>query len=345
MAITSVDFKERLKQHRGGIWTLVKRGVDYYDKNNEFLCSKHNLHFTGRPSHLHSMGGCEQCKKEAYANNGKHVGKLFGPRMRTAEQWCSLIKGVHPNLTIHIKPGRRVTVKSLVTSTCECGLTRQATLANLKAGHTGCPSCGVSMRTEINRKSDALYRKQVRKLTGGFITPLETYVDDSTKLKHLCKCGHTFTRSPRHTLIHGRQGCLKCLGSNDFSDVAIRWIHDIEKARGIEMQHALKGGEKRLKLRNGKSVEADGYHHSSKTVFEFHGDDWHGNPFKHKPNATPHPFNRSVTAKELFTATMSRHVQLNMAGYNVVYVWESDYRNGILVSGYSQSPVNKTSPS
>ncbi len=57
--------------------------------------------------------------------------------------------------------------------------------------------------------------------------------------------------------------------------MATRWIEYEAQKRGIHIHHDLcgHGGERYI---NNSGV--DGYHHESKTVFQFHGCCWHGCP-------------------------------------------------------------------
>ncbi len=59
-------------------------------------------------------------------------------------------------------------------------------------------------------------------------------------------------------------------------------------------------------------------------IFEYYGDDWHGNPVVHLPNAKPHPRNNK-TAKQLYDETMDREKLLISLGYKVVSIWQNDF--------------------
>jgi len=67
----------------------------------------------------------------------------------------------------------------------------------------------------------------------------------------------------------------------------------------------------------------DGYDPFTNTIYEFLGDYWHGNPKKFKPNK----INKSVnkTYKELYDYTFHRFKNIKTIGYNINYIWESDW--------------------
>ena len=93
------------------------------------------------------------------------------------------------------------------------------------------------------------------------------------------------------------------------SKMATRWIEYEAQKRGIHIHHDLcgHGGERYI---NNSGV--DGYHHESKTVFQFHGCCWHGCP-KHSTQ---------VDAKAVYDKTLEMEQRIRDAGYNLVVMWE-----------------------
>ena len=91
------------------------------------------------------------------------------------------------------------------------------------------------------------------------------------------------------------------------------------KERGIEIKHALNGGEQRI---SGHYV--DGYHEESRTVFEFHGCYWHGCP-THFPDRNRVQHHQCLTMHQLYILTIGKKEELQKAGYQVVELWECDY--------------------
>ena len=74
---------------------------------------------------------------------------------------------------------------------------------------------------------------------------------------------------------------------------------------------------------DGKNLRVDGYHKGSNTVFEFLGDYWHGNPRS----------GFATQRAESYEKTIRRLVKLSRT-YNVVYIWETDYKiKGLPLSG------------
>jgi hypothetical protein len=110
-----------------------------------------------------------------------------------------------------------------------------------------------------------------------------------------------------------------------YSKVSVRWIEEYSSTNGIsnEVAHFLSTGEFKIP---GTKYKVDGYHIGSNTVLEFLGDTWHGNPSIFRDEDFCHPHKKTITAKELYTQTMDRLKHIHSLGYNVVYIWEADYR-------------------
>ena len=68
---------------------------------------------------------------------------------------------------------------------------------------------------------------------------------------------------------------------------------------------------------------ADGYCKETNTVYEYHGDYWHGNPKKFNKDE----INKSSkkTFGELYEQTLKRENEIRTLGYNLVVMWESDW--------------------
>jgi len=127
----------------------------------------------------------------------------------------------------------------------------------------------------------------------------------------------------------------KIKGKGSYSKMAIDWIKSIEEKEGIRIQHAEQGGEFRLRLGYDKNIKKekyiwlDGYCETNHTVYEFHGDVWHGNPhiFNDEDECHPHFSGVNGTAKYLYQKTIEREKSITDMGFNLVTIWESDWKN------------------
>lgn len=106
-----------------------------------------------------------------------------------------------------------------------------------------------------------------------------------------------------------------------FSIKSIQWLESIMEKEGIFIQHAMNGGEYRIP---GTRYRVDGYCQETNTVYEFHGDIFHGNPDLFEGGEKCHAFN-DFTAKELYERTKERENKIRELGYNLITIWENDF--------------------
>ena len=107
------------------------------------------------------------------------------------------------------------------------------------------------------------------------------------------------------------------------SKVALEWLYvQDQKLGGNRIKHARNGGEHVIWLREGK-VKVDGYDPMTKTVYEFHGCEFHGckhcKPSNRHVRTFHHP---DRTVEETYQATLFKTKRLREAGYKVIEKWE-----------------------
>ncbi len=107
------------------------------------------------------------------------------------------------------------------------------------------------------------------------------------------------------------------ISGNGYSTRSLMWLEFIKSNENIDIQHAENGGEFII-LGIGK---VDGYSKLYNTVFEYHGDFWHGNPLLYDADDV-NPVNYQ-TYGSLFNATMERDQRIVDAGFNLVIMWDS----------------------
>lgn len=149
------------------------------------------------------------------------------------------------------------------------------------------------------------------------IIPLENYVNSSTKILHKDQqCGHTWKVIPSN--IKKGTNCPTC-SRKGYSKIAIRWLNSLNIQT---IKHAENGGEQVI-----LGSRVDGYDPITNTIYEFHGDRYHGNLDIFAPEDNCHPFEKDKTAEELWQETYDRMERLSKVA-EVIYIWENDYRNG-----------------
>lgn len=144
------------------------------------------------------------------------------------------------------------------------------------------------------------------------------YINNSSKIIIICKEHGDFFQTP-YNHINNKQGCIKCSKSN-FSKPQIQWLKLLSKLNNIYIQHALNNGEFKIPTTNFK---ADGYCKETNTIYEFHGDYWHGNPKTFDPDSLNKICN--MTYRELYEKTLKKERNIKDLGYNLVVIWESEW--------------------
>lgn len=115
-------------------------------------------------------------------------------------------------------------------------------------------------------------------------------------------------------------GCPHCAFSKGYSKAQIEWIKRIEIEESVSIQHAL-WPEGEYKIPGVGKV--DGFCRETNTVYEYHGDYFHGNPNIYHPG----DFNERVkkTFGELYDKTVARDKKIKALGYNLVIKWDTDF--------------------
>jgi len=108
-----------------------------------------------------------------------------------------------------------------------------------------------------------------------------------------------------------------------WSRAALSWLASVERKLGRRIRHAKNGGEYRIPG-VGRKLLVDGWDPETGTIYEFHGDYWHGNPRRY-PADDPHPDVRGKTFGDLYQATLEKEQLLRDLGYDLVVMWEMDW--------------------
>lgn len=147
---------------------------------------------------------------------------------------------------------------------------------------------------------------------------LGVFTGAHVKITHRCKmCNYVWEASPAK-IKYGR-GCPQC-ARRSYSKACIQWLSTFNNPN---IKHAENGGEQVI-----AGYKVDGYDSESNTVYEFHGDIFHGNLDIFKESDCCNPFNRNVTAGELWDKTFNRMSIIAKKVDRLIYIWERDYNLG-----------------
>jgi len=139
-----------------------------------------------------------------------------------------------------------------------------------------------------------------------------TYINTMTPVDITCPIHGDFKQTPA-AHINMKQRCPRC-ASYGASKVETEWLDTIGLPNTPEFRNVRRDG-----------FCFDGYEPKTNTVYEFYGDFWHGNPRKFKSEETNHM--NKKTFGELYENTLNRESKILNLGYNLITIWESDFRN------------------
>ena len=138
------------------------------------------------------------------------------------------------------------------------------------------------------------------------------YKNCDTKVQIICKKHGEFLQTPYNH--YNGANCPNCIVSN-YSQKSILWLNFMQKYYNINIIHAENINEYIIK----NIGKADGYCKENNTIYEFHGDFWHGNPKLYNPNDINKRNNKIFG--ELYQKTIERETKIKMLGYNLVIMW------------------------
>lgn len=253
--------------------------------------------FEQSPSnHINQKQGCQQCAQNYVSTTGEFIEKA---------------KKIHGEKYTYDKVFY-VNNHSKVTITCGHHGDFDQTPQNHLTG-SACYQCGKKMiictKDEFIKKADEIHKNEYDYRSVEFKTL-------SDKVLIICgKHGSFYQRAGSH--LSGK-GCRKCYSS--YSRSQIHWLEFIALFNGIEIQHVWNDGEFVIPETR---YQADGYCKETNTIYEYHGDYWHGNPKKYDKDDV----NKTVkkTFGELYDLTMMKETRIKELGYNLVVMWESDW--------------------
>lgn len=182
----------------------------------------------------------------------------------------------------------------------------------------GCPLCGRQKANISKLKDFSDYQPEFIKLYGDkYDYSSVVWNGGSRYITVICKSHGTFNILP-WCHKNGKE-CPKC--SNRCSSISIEWLMLMEVRYSRIIHHAKNFGEFVIPETRYK---ADGYVEDLNTIFEFHGDFWHGNPKIYNELAI-NP-RTGITYGELYKTTVEKSNFIRSKGYNLIEIWEHDWK-------------------
>lgn len=296
-ALSNDEFLERAASAHNNKYGYSFVVYKNYATPIKILCHTHGIFEQTPHCHLNS-GGCPECGRE----------KINKASTKTKEEFVHLANAIHHN-KYNYDLMEYVNCKLKVNIVCPIhGMFDQTPDAHL-CGY-GCGRCG---GTKI--LNTALFISKSKEVHGDeYLYDKVEYFKSNDKVIIICKVHGEFLQRP-NSHLSGR-GCSKCVSV--VSKPETNWLNSIgvpEEFRQIRIP---------LKFGSRKYVKVDGYDPETKTVYEFNGDFYHGNPKFYKSEDI-NVINKS-TFGYLYNRTISREIAIMNAGYKLISIWESDWK-------------------
>jgi hypothetical protein len=284
--IAEENFRKRIQELGGRVIG------EYNGANNRVKCICSNGHNSYvRPCYIQQGGGmCKICSE----NDPKISEETFRKRV---EELGGRVIGEYINSVTPIK------------CICSNGHYCSPRASGVKQGQGICIICA----GKDSKTAQDSFRKRIEELGGRVIGE---YICSKNRVNCICSKGHDC--QPTWSYIRsGGSMCPTC-SQNGYSQAQISWLNYIQDEEKINIRHAENGGEFRI----GK-YKVDGYCESTNTVYEFHGDFWHGNP-KFYEHTDTNPVNKK-TFGELLKATLHKEMSIRRSGYKYTCIWECEW--------------------
>ncbi len=297
------EFIKKAKIIHGNKYGYSK--VNYKDAYTkvDIFCNIHKEYFKQQPTNHLSGQGCKLCKSD----------KTHNRCISTTEEFIKKARKIHGNIYSYDKVDY-INVYTRVEIFCNIHKKYFWQKAHNHLAGSGCKLC----------KADKLHDRLISN-TEEFIERAEKihlnkynydkvkYVSSQSKVEIICPIHGSFLQEPNNHIFG--QGCPSC--SHMISKPETLWLDSLNLPNDKEHRHVS------IKI-NGKLFKPDGFDPITNTIYEFYGDYYHGNPSKFQPdkiNPTVHK-----TFGELYLKTLEKETILKSAGYNVISIWESDFK-------------------
>ena len=279
----------------------------YVNNNTKMIiiCPDHN-EFEQTPSTHMDGSGCPKCT---------NIKKGLSKRL-TLEEFIERSKKMHRG-KYHYSKSKYVDSQTRLIIICPDHGEFTQTPSNHMMG-CGCPKCsyvstgllnGMTLQEFIEKANTVHHNK--------YDYSKSDYAISHIHIKIICPTHGEFKQRPSNH-IQGR-GCTKCSNCRS-SKKSMEWLNMINVNYPDLRTYDSVEGEYRIPNTN---YSADGYDEKTNTIFEFHGDYWHGNPklfSQEQMNLTT-----KCTFGELYNKTLNKRKKLEELGYKYIEIWENDW--------------------
>ena len=255
--------------------TNEKSIYDYLPNSHDrvvWICSDDKSHIWETRIDIRTrskLSGCPYCSGHKLSSNNNL--EMQYPQLKT--EWDP--RNLKAMSEYFITSTEKVSWICSKHNSCKCHVWITAINVRTIQSH-GCPFCSNNKCCSHNNLE--VKKPNLKKEWHPDNKPMSLYATHSSeKVKWICQKN---TKHVWSAVICDRTGkllagCPQCSYSKGYSKSQIIWLTEIEKIEEINIQHACKDGGEFVIPGIGK---VDGYCKENNTVYEYHGDYWHGNP-------------------------------------------------------------------
>jgi hypothetical protein len=277
--------------------------VDYINRHSKIIiiCKEHEEFLQVAEVHLNGFG-CSICS---------------GNKLKTTEEFIKESTLIHEDKYDYSKV---IYINNITKVKIICKI--HGEFEQIPSSHLigqRCPICGIIKRSETHKYDTNIFiEKSIKVHEDKYDYSKVEYNHSNEKVIIICKKHGEFEQTPsKHW---SGQGCSKCSFYKQYSKLQINWLNFISRLYNININHAENYGEF---LIQSTKYKADGYCKETNTIYEFHGDYWHGNPKLF--NSKDYNKTTQCTFGELYQKTLDKEKIIKDLGYNLVIIWEYDW--------------------
>lgn len=302
--LSQSDFINKAIEKHGNKYNYNK--VVYVSSNEKVIitCLDHGDFLQVPSSHMQGIG-CPTCG----------INKRNKSLVLPTEEFITRANILHNNKYKYDKVIYKRSLEKVIITCNTHGDFEQTPNSHLSG--QGCSRCGHEFSSNARRLTTEEFIRRANNIHDNrYIYDAVVYHDIYTHVDIKCTTHGVFRQSPVSHLS-GR-GCRKCNAGT--SKISLEWLGMLIYTYPNLITIESKDGEYRIP---GTSYHADGYCPDTNTIFEFHGDYWHGNPVRYpseRYNATT-----NCTMGELYEKTQQKRQVCEALGYRYVEVWESEW--------------------
>lgn len=257
----------------------------------KIICPKHNTFEQIAQDHLNGHG-CRKC--------GGHI--VFSTMDFIEKSNIIHLFKYNYNLVNYINHDSKVKIICF-----EHGLFEQSAGTHLNG--SGCQKCGGTQKLTVDNFKIRAEKIHKNKYNYELVTHFQ---NNRSKIHIICPIHGKFEQIlSSHLSGNGCSCCQKKISTSEIEWLDYLNISSVYRHKSIKI--------------NNKRYNVDAFNPETNTIYEFYGDFWHGNP---------NVFNgelinkvKKMSFKNIYEKTKNRENELKSAKYNIIFIWENDWKN------------------